>query len=59
MKQPLKSHIEQLLDAEIARASRQRNDAECSPDVPHVSKRDMERLRENFAGILTGKVVVE
>jgi hypothetical protein len=60
MKQPLKSHIEQLLDAEIARASRQRKlDTEPSADVPHIPKRDLAQLRENFDRILTGEVVIE
>ena len=42
MQQRLKPYVERLLDAEIARASRQRKlDTESSPDVPHIPKRDL------------------
>ncbi len=60
MQRSLLPHTQLRIQAEIERALREEN-SENSVTAQHrsISKKDIEQLSNNFAGILTGQVVVE
>jgi hypothetical protein len=59
VKKNLMPHTQRIVEYEIARARNERNDGPCRvPEAGSVEKNDIEKLRDNFAGILVGRVTV-
>jgi hypothetical protein len=52
-------HEQRVIQNEIDRVRSEKNAASGrAPDARSISKNDIEKLRDSFAGILTGQVVV-